>query len=78
MNTSNFDELTRAMATNSISRRGAIKGIAASALGGVLALGGVGNALPRANRVFPQTARSAQGDCMVVLSLAQAIPVVFV
>ena len=44
MNTSNFDELTRAMATNSISRRGAIKGIAASALGGILALGGVGNA----------------------------------
>jgi len=44
MTSSNFDELTRALAS-STSRRQTIKAIFASTLGGVLAFGGLGTAL---------------------------------
>jgi len=44
MQNSKFEEFTKALATNSISRRAALKGIAASAVAGILAIGGVGNA----------------------------------
>ena len=60
MDTSQFDQFTKALVTKSISRRGTLKSFAATALGGILALSGVGDAFARSESA--QTPARSWGD----------------